>query len=391
MRLPIAVPIPIAHVMLLLSGFCLFPCAVCAQSPPMLITEGEAILQTAAGEQDLIRLIQIDLSLSEELDSDSRRLCRRILQRLAVSEDQTAREHVRSVFENEPERRSMAAWALSQATSVRPTDLQDWRYMVRSLTVVSEEDSPGVLSALRRFRIRANKPQWVRQVILVGLNLPTDQQSTALDLLQHWTEVPGTSAGEKWTLADYQNWFTRTYPELPEARHPEDPAGSRWTWATLTETLNGLDHSADQIARGQAVYDKAGCRKCHRHGASGDAFGPDLTSLGWRRQKHEILRALLYPSHDLDEEYPSVSVVLKNGKTLSGVLARGEGENLEVMSPAGVRESVLKTDIEQTVPLKTSIMPSGTLEPLTLEEIEALFSFLTNVDGVPKPHRDDGV
>ena len=125
-----------------------------------LAAEVDQILMQPAADQDLIRLVQIDLALSDETDESSVAACRRILRTLAMSENLTAMDHVHSVFENEPERRGVVAWALSESTSVRPDDLQDWRYMVRSLNVVKGDDAVSVMKALQRFRPRANKAQW---------------------------------------------------------------------------------------------------------------------------------------------------------------------------------------------------------------------------------------
>jgi hypothetical protein len=48
-----------------------------------------------------------------------------------------------------------------------------------------------------------------------------------------------------------------------------------------------------------------------------------------------------------------------------------------------------RADIVQIVNQKISNMPEGTLEPLTLDEIRALFAFLISIDGVPRPHGDE--
>lgn len=352
--------------------------------------EARREMALAADDQDLIHLVQLDLQLSDSGDEASDVTCRDILKTLAVSQHPTAVEHVRSVFENEPERRNMAAAALGQATTRRPTDLQDWRYMVRSLTVVHGEDAVSVLTALQRFRVRANKPQWVRQVILIGLQLTPEQQPAATLLLQHWTGVPQKSPGASaWTLADYQKWFAKEHPDQPEAVLPVDSDRHRWTLASLQEEIEALTPAPELMAAGAAAYQKAGCQKCHRRGELGDKFGPDLTSLGWRRQKSEILKAVLYPSHDLDEEYPAVTVVLKDGRTFSGVMSAGSEETMSIISSMAVRQEFARSDIESIVNQKVSNMPEGTLEPLTLDEIRALFVFLTSVDGVPKPHGDE--
>lgn len=141
----------------------------------------------APDEHSIRRLIEIDQLLAKEQAVDVTADQKRLLIALAKSQNADALGHVRSVFENAPERRGSSAQALAASTTLRPTDLQDWRYMVRALPVVQGKEAVDVVNALQRFRTRANKGQWVRQVILIGLTLPADQQSAATGLLRHWT------------------------------------------------------------------------------------------------------------------------------------------------------------------------------------------------------------
>ncbi len=333
-----------------------------------------------------IRLIMIELELSTDTSAESQKVCREILRSLALSGSETALAHVRSVFENDPERRAMAAWALSQSTAIHPTDLQDWRFMVRSLDVVSGDDAVSVMKALQRFRPRANKAHWVRRVILAGVRLPEAEQQTAASLLKHWTGTPRGKAS--WTLTQYQDWFRKEYPESPDPSWPADQNAAVWTHDRLAAAVHSVHSSPDLTKSGAGVFEKAGCNKCHKRGATGTTAGPDLTSLGWRKQKGEILMDLLYPSHDLHEEYPTVSVALKDGRVFSGLLQPGAEGTLAVVNSKGERQEFPRTDVESTTPQRVSNMPAGTLDSLTEAEIQQLFAFLTSVDGVPKPHAE---
>jgi putative heme-binding domain-containing protein len=158
--------------------------------------------------------------------------------------------------------------------------------------------------------------------------------------------------------------------------------------ALLPDVLN--QHSTTPLVRdGAAVYDKAGCRKCHQRSSPGTAPGPDLTSLGWRRQKEEILQSLLYPSQELHEEYPVVTVQLTDGTQVSGLLQAAPNELLAVVSSTGERREFSRNDVELIRNQPVSNMPEATLEPLTREEILALMAYLTSVEGVPRPHSDE--
>ena len=372
------------------------PCPVAAQIPgssgedrdQSLRQEASALLAGATDSASHIRLIMIDLELSTDHSGDSRSTCRQILRHLALSGDDNALQHVRSVFENEPERRSMAAFALSQAALQHPAELQDWRMMVRALPIVSTEDAPSVLQALKRYRIRANKSQWVRHVILTGLKLPEDQRTPAVELLRHWTTLPPAVA-TPWSLAQYQEWFRSEYPDAPSATLPVDQPGRKWTMDVLLPAVLETDTTPELAREGAAVYDKAGCRKCHQRSSPTQAPGPDLTSLGWRRQKSEILQALLYPSHELHEEYPSVTVQLTDGTQVSGLLQASPKDLLAIVNNQGERREFPRKDVEFIRNQPVSNMPDGTLEPLTQPEILALVAYLTSIDGVPRPHSDE--
>lgn len=335
-----------------------------------------------------VRLIMIDLELSTDLSEASRNTCRMILRTLALSADDNALQHVRTVFENEPERRGMAAWAISQAAIQHPTELQDWRLMVRSLPVIREDDAISVLQALKRYRIRANKAQWVRQVILIALRLPPDDRRHATSLLKHWTTQPPADAAP-WSLEQYQQWFRQEYPASAPPALPVDQPGRKWTMASLLPEVLNQHPSAQQIRDGAAIYDRAGCRKCHQRSSPGPLPGPDLTSLGWRRQKEEILQSLLYPSQELHEEYPVVTVQLKDGTQFSGLLQAAPDEQLGIISSSGEQRQFPRKDVEAIRNQPVSNMPEGTIEMLTRDEILALLAYLTSVEGIPRPHSDE--
>ncbi len=356
-------------------------------------TEVTELTSQPLDEDSIQRLIEID-EASGATSPGSKTLTEtknKILKALATSQEEAGLAYVRSVFENEPERRGSAAAALAAATSLRPVDLQDWTFMVRSLSVVRGEDGVAVLNALQRFRNRANKGQWVRQVILVGLQLPQDQQVAATNLLRHWTGIPSKkSDAATWTLAKYQEWFSSEYPDQPEPKLPVDSVDRKWTMATLESPVEEFVTTDEMKQLGERVYKKAGCQKCHRRGKIGETLGPDLTSLGWRRQRREILLATLFPSHELNEEYPTVTVSLKSGKTLTGMMSVSSAETLAIVSNTGIREEFPRTEIEDIANQKISNMPEGLLEPLARDEVIALIAWLSSVDGIPRPHTDEG-
>jgi len=147
--------------------------------------------------------------------------------------------------------------------------------------------------------------------------------------------------------------------------------------------------TAGGSADGRAIFEKAGCAKCHRRGDPRGTASPDLTSLGWRRQRAEVLESLLYLSQELHEEYPTVLVVLRDGTTTAGLLQRSPDGGSQLFSSAAEVRVIPQSEIEAIRSHSVSSMPAGTLDRLTADEIRSLVAWLTSVDGVPRPHQED--
>jgi len=351
-------------------------------------------LQSAQADASAVKeLVSIDGELRDTTAPAERALQTKVLVALAHHANAAALEHLRSVFETQTSRRHDAAYAISLAALNSPSNDQDWRYLVRSLPIVEGEQAGSVLTALSRFRRRATKPVWVREVILVGLKLPAAQQTTATRLLEHWTQHSMANGSPQEQLQAWQEWFREEFPDEPDPTLPADPPGAKHTWQTLTLLIGELPSEADAIAAGEALFTKATCQKCHRRGNTvgqpeDNRLGPDLTSLGWRRQPQEILTAILYPSHRLNDEYPVTTVVLANGKSASGLMMPAADKNLKVVASDGKETVFAASELEESRPSRVSNMPSGLLEPLTHEQVGQLLAFLSAQDGTYDPHSE---
>lgn len=363
-----------------------------AERAAELQQELDYLQSPAADETAVGELLAIDAELAEMRGSAVQSLETAVLVALARRGTPAAMEHLHSVFETQTRRRHDAAYAISLAVQQRPADDQDWRYLVRSLTIVQDQQAVSVLQALKRFRRRATKPSWVRAVILVGLQLPPANQDAAVNLLQHWTlhKVPATLSPTA-QLAAYQDWFRKTFPDQPEPVWPVESEQAQHTMAGLLPELQQLPEDTASVTAGKAVFVRANCHKCHRCGdvagqPQDNRLGPDLTSLGWRRQRREILMAVLHPSQDLDEEYPSTTVVLQDGRSFTGLLmADGEGR-MAVVAADGQKTSFARDQMEANQPSRISTMPSGLMDPLSKQQVLQLLAFLSATKGPYQPH-----
>jgi putative heme-binding domain-containing protein len=101
-----------------------------------------------------------------------------------------------------------------------------------------------------------------------------------------------------------------------------------------------------------------------------------LTNVSKRFQKKEILEAILFPSQVISDQFSSQTIVTKNGKSYTGMVApRGDGA-LTMLTASGEKVVIAERDVEQATRTKVSSMPEGLLNLLSLEDIADLFAYL---------------
>jgi putative heme-binding domain-containing protein len=116
--------------------------------------------------------------------------------------------------------------------------------------------------------------------------------------------------------------------------------------------------------------------KCHRLGEQGERIGPELTGVGGRFSRIHIVESILEPSRTIAPSFMTLMLVLKNGKTLSGVKVAETETTLTLADNQGQKYAVAKTDIEQQQPSPVSSMPEGLEKRFTQDEFVDLIAFL---------------
>jgi putative heme-binding domain-containing protein len=136
--------------------------------------------------------------------------------------------------------------------------------------------------------------------------------------------------------------------------------------------------------RGAALFREALCVRCHRAGARGPAVGPDLTHVGGRFSRLDLLASILTPSKVVAESYRGVNVTTNDGRVISGRVVTGGDYRSQVLRiatdplrPSTVVE-VDKKEIEAVRESDVSPMPTGLVDGFTAEEVLDLLAFLAS-------------
>ena len=146
---------------------------------------------------------------------------------------------------------------------------------------------------------------------------------------------------------------------------------------TKLATLLGQLQKGDPL-RGLQVFhgSKASCGACHEIGYRGGNIGPDLSRIGSIRSRRDLLEAILYPSTSFVRSYEPVMVQTQDGEVISGLLTEENADGITIILAADQRRRVATADIEEIRPSKTSVMPGGLEQVLSLQELSDLISLL---------------
>jgi putative membrane-bound dehydrogenase-like protein len=136
-----------------------------------------------------------------------------------------------------------------------------------------------------------------------------------------------------------------------------------------------IAHSTGTTAAGKAVFTKQ-CANCHTYRGEGAAVGPDLTGMSVLG-KEELLVHILDPSRDVEGNYHSYSVVLADGRVLSGMLAGESATSIELIDAEAQRRQILREDIDELTRSGKSVMPEGFEKLVSREDLANLLEYLT--------------
>jgi putative heme-binding domain-containing protein len=134
--------------------------------------------------------------------------------------------------------------------------------------------------------------------------------------------------------------------------------------------------------RGRELFFKSAglqCANCHRIAGVGTTHGPDLSDIGKKQTRAQILESILEPSKFIDPKYVAYLVETTDGKLLTGLLAAKTDKEV-VLKMAGDKEvRVAANKVASMVPQRQSIMPELLLRDVTLDQAADLLEFLAGL------------
>lgn len=142
----------------------------------------------------------------------------------------------------------------------------------------------------------------------------------------------------------------------------------------IEELISITTDKGDPVA-GKTAFKKV-CAKCHTHSGEGTKVGPDLTGMAVHPKK-ELVIHLLDPSRSVEGNYRAYTVLVDDGRVLTGLLASESKTAVELIDAEGKKQVVQREQIEQLQQSQKSLMPEGFEKQLTKVELTDLLEFMT--------------
>lgn len=120
-------------------------------------------------------------------------------------------------------------------------------------------------------------------------------------------------------------------------------------------------------------HESAQCVRCHTVFEYGGNAGPGLAGVADRLSPEKLLESMIFPSASFATGYEVVSLELKDGSIVAGVIA-DESEEQIVLKVGKETKSVNQSDIKERISIPSSMLPMG--EILTKRQIRDVIAFL---------------
>lgn len=145
----------------------------------------------------------------------------------------------------------------------------------------------------------------------------------------------------------------------------------------IDSRIAGHRLQTNSVAVGKSIFVQ-NCGSCHQIAAVGGLIGPQLDGIGnWGIKA--LTEKILDPNRNISESFRNYNITLKNGKLLSGLYRRTEGETMVFADPTGQEFSVVRNDMKEFKPSQYTLMPDQFRTVIPEKDFYALMEYLLSV------------
>jgi putative heme-binding domain-containing protein len=156
---------------------------------------------------------------------------------------------------------------------------------------------------------------------------------------------------------------------------PDDARPKRLGSVVRPAEILSLTGSA---AAGRRLFETGAieCKACHRSGNIGTEIGPDLTQIGTKLDRAQLLEAVLEPSKRVDAKYRTYLLETSDGQVHTGLLVEKTERETVLRTTQNKLIRVPAEEVELLTAQQKSLMPELLLRDMTPQQVADVLAFL---------------
>ncbi|MBL9133193.1 MAG: c-type cytochrome, partial [Verrucomicrobiaceae bacterium] len=123
----------------------------------------------------------------------------------------------------------------------------------------------------------------------------------------------------------------------------------------------------------------AACLACHIVNGTGRDFGPDLSKVGARLTREQILESLHKPSQVIAKGYETWMLTMNDKSVQTGFVVNPGDTAVTLKLPSGQPQTFERAEIRSQKVEPVSLMPEGLLQTMTEQEAADVIAFLNSL------------
>lgn len=144
--------------------------------------------------------------------------------------------------------------------------------------------------------------------------------------------------------------------------------------AVLASRLGNAERGKQLLA--QSIKSDLQCLKCHTIRGVGGQVGPDLSVIGTKASRENLIESILYPSKAIADQYVTWVVETTAGVRIQGLLVEESPDFLILRDAEGRDTRLRKAEIEKRDKSLKSIMPEDLVAQLSEDDLVDLVAYL---------------
>jgi putative heme-binding domain-containing protein len=136
------------------------------------------------------------------------------------------------------------------------------------------------------------------------------------------------------------------------------------------------DASKGKRLLADSVKSNLQCLKCHTVRGVGGQIGPDLSMIGKKASRENLIESILYPSKAIADQYLTWQIDTLRGQTLSGLIVEETADAVVLRDAEGRDTRIAKKEIDTRTKGAKSLMPEDLVVQLSEDELLDLVEYL---------------